>query len=260
MPTYQASDGARLAFTDRGPRAAVPLLFVHGWQAAAPVWAALIGHLSPHHRIVTTDLRGFGESNKAPGPYSLERFSEDLGDLIAAADLDPLVVVGHSMGAAIAQRFAIDRPDAVEGLVLIAPVPASGVPFPPKVLDFFRSTAGNTERAAQWFEGLTFRQVPPEVRQLLLEAHAKVARDVALESLVAWQEADFAGEAATIETPTLILAPAGDRPMTPEFLRERVADLILGSSFEVVEESAHYVPLEQPAKLAARIERFLEEL
>jgi len=236
------------------------LLFVHGWQAAAPVWQPLIGHLAPHHRIVTVDLRGFGESNEAPGPYSLERFSVDLGDLIAAADLDPLVVVGHSMGAAIAQRFAIDYPEAVEGLVLIAPVPASGVPFPPKTVDFFRSTAGDSDRAAQWFEGLTFREAPPEVKRLLLDAHSKVGADAALESLAAWQEADFAGEAATIETPTLILAPAGDRPMTPEFLRERVADLISGSSFEVVEESAHYLPLEQPARLAARIERFLEEL
>jgi pimeloyl-ACP methyl ester carboxylesterase len=128
------------------------------------------------------------------------------------------------------------------------------------VLDFFRSTAGNPERAAKWFESLTFHQMPSEMKRLLHEAHARVPSDVSLETLVAWQEANFADEAATIETPTLILAPAGDRPMTPEFLRENVADVIAGSAFEVIEESAHYLPLEQPAKLAARIERFLDEL
>jgi pimeloyl-ACP methyl ester carboxylesterase len=257
---YYASDGARLAFRDQGPRGDIPLLFVHGWLAAAGIWEPLIGKLGPRHRVVTVDLRGFGDSNAAPGPYSLDRFAGDLRDLIAAIDLDPPVVVGHSMGAAIAQRFAIDNPDAVEGLILMAAVPASGVPFPPKVLDFFRSLAGHPERAAQWFDGLTFGEASPEIKKLLHEAHAKVSPEAALESLVAWQQADFAGEAATIETPTLVLAPAGDRPMTPDFLRANVADLIAGSTFEIIEESAHYLPLERPTELAARIERFVENL
>jgi len=260
MTTYTASDGAQLAVQDRGPHQGVPLLFVHGWQGGSAVWEPLIQSLGPHFRTVTVDLRGFGASNEAPGPYGLDRYAADLSDAIEALDLDPVVVVGHSMGALIAQRFAIDYPVAVEGLILIAPVPASGVPFPPKVLDFFRSTPGSPERAAQWLEGLTFAEATPEIRTLLRDVHAKVNSEAALESLVAWQQADFADEAATIETPTLILAPAGDRPMTPEFLREKVADIITGSTFEVIEESAHYAPLEQPAKLAARIERFLEDL
>jgi len=260
MSTYRASDGVPLAVTDRGPHHGVPLLFVHGWQAAAAVWEPLLEHLGPHYRTLTVDLRGFGASSAAPGPYSLDRFAGDLRDLVAALDLDPLVVVGHSMGATVAQRFAIDHPDALEGLVLIAPVPASGVPFPPSVVEFFRSTAGNPERAAQWLDGLTFGETTPEIRRLLREIHASADAGAALESLVAWQQADFSDEAATIETPTLILAPAGDRPMTPEFLREKVAAIISGSTFEIVEESAHYLPLEQPAKIAARIERFLEEL
>jgi non-heme chloroperoxidase len=260
MPIYQASDGAELAYSERGTRGGIPLLFVHGWQGAGSVWGPLTAQLASRDRAVTVDLRGFGESSEAPGPYTLERYSADLSDLVESLDLDPLVIVGHSMGGAIAQRFAIERPEAVEGLVLIAPVPASGVPFPPKVLDFFRSTAGNPQRAGRWFEGLTLREMSPETRILLRDAHARVSANVALESLVAWQEANFADEAATIETPTLVLAPVGDRSMTPEFLREKVHALIAGSTFEIIEESSHYAPLEQPAKLAARIERFVEEL
>jgi len=80
------------------------------------------------------------------------------------------------------------------------------------------------------------------------------------DALDAGQQADFSDDAATIETPSLLWAPAGDRPMTPEFRREKVAAIISGSTVEIVEESAHYLPLEQPAKIAARIERFLEEL
>jgi pimeloyl-ACP methyl ester carboxylesterase len=257
---YSASDGARLAFTDGGPRESRPLLFLHGWQADARIWGPLIAALGAHLRVVTVDLRGAGGSAEAPGPYTLERFAADLTDLVAALDLGPAVVVGHSMGAAVAQRFAIDRPDAVEGLVLIAAVPASGVPFSPKVLEFFRSTAGNPEQTARWQKSLTVHELPSERQGLIRDAAAMIRAEVALESLASWQGANFAGEAATIETPTLILAPSADRPMTPEFLKAKVADLIAGSIFEIINDCGHYAPLEQPERLAARIERFVEEL
>jgi pimeloyl-ACP methyl ester carboxylesterase len=86
-----------------------------------------------------------------------------------------------------------------------------------------------------------------------------VSADAALESLAAWQGANFGDEAATIETPTLVLAPSADRPMTPEFLKANVADVIAGSKLEVI-ESGHYLPLEQPELLAKRIGRFVDEL
>lgn len=258
---YHASDGAALAFSDRGQHEGLGLMFVHGWQADSRVWDPLVEHLGPEHRVITVDLRGFGGSHAAPGPYALETFSGDLCELVEFLDLDPLVVVGHSMGAAVAQRFAIDHPDAVEGLILIAPVPASGVPFPAKTVDFFRSTAGNPERAAHWLKQLTLREPPAHVTKLLQDAATTVPAEVALESLRSWQEAEFADEAATIETPTLILAPSDDWPiMTPAFLKEKIGDVIAGSTLEIVEESGHYAPVEQPAWLAARIERFLEEL
>jgi pimeloyl-ACP methyl ester carboxylesterase len=48
--------------------------------------------------------------------------------------------------------------------------------------------------------------------------------------------------------------------MTPEFLKANVADVISGSTLEVIENSGHYAPLDQPALLAKRIARFVDEL
>ena len=143
MPVVTASDGAKLFYDDRGPRGALPLLFVHGWQGAGSSWKLVRDALSPGYRTIAVDLRGFGDSNAAPGPYTVDGFANDLSDLLAYLDLDPLVAIGHAMGAAVAQRFAIDRPEAVEGLVLVAPVPASGVTFPAGLEASFRETAGN---------------------------------------------------------------------------------------------------------------------
>jgi pimeloyl-ACP methyl ester carboxylesterase len=260
MPTFVTADGAELSYFERGPRGGTAILFLHGWQGAAAVWTPIVERLALRHRTIALDIRGFGESNGAPGPFRVETFSDDLSALVAALDLDPLVVVGHSMGAAIAQRFAIDRPDAVEGLVLVAPVPASGVPFSPKVDAMFRATAGSPEHANAWLAALTYEEPTPEARTIMRAAAAATPAAVALESFDSWSHVDFADEAATIETPTLVLAPAADRPMTPAFTQERVANVIPHSRFVVIEEAGHYVPLERPERVAELIERFVDGL
>jgi len=260
VPTFASFDGSELSYAQDGPPGAIPLLFLHGWQGSKEIWTPVIERLSERHRTIAVDLRGFGKSNAAPGPYLVETMADDLSALVAALDLDPLVVIGHSMGAAIAQRFAIDRPDAVEGLVLIAPVPASGVPFSPKVEAMFRATAGNADNTRAWLRQLTFREPPSEVRAVMMAAAAATPATVALQSFDSWLRLDFADEAATITTPTLAIAPRDDRPMTPDFVRERVTSVIAGSLIEVVPEAGHYVPLEQPERIANAIERFVDRL
>ena len=260
MPTFHAADGAELTYTDLGPHGTIPLLFLHGWQADSGTWAIVMERLAKRHRTIAIDLRGFGQSNTAPGPYRVENFADDLSALVAELDLDPLVAIGHSMGAAVAQRFAIDRPDAIEGLVLVAPVPASGVAFSPKVVEMLRGIAGNATNANAWLAQLTYREPPLEIITLMRRAAAAVPVPVALESLDSWRSLAFEDEAATIETPTLVLAPEHDNPMTPAFAKAKVADVIAGSAFEIVRGSGHYAPLERPGDLAASIERFVDAL
>jgi pimeloyl-ACP methyl ester carboxylesterase len=258
--TFHTVDGAELAYEDLGPQGTMPLVFVHGWQGDGGTWMPVAERLADRYRTIVIDVRGFGRSNAAPGPYRVETFADDLSALVAALDLDPLVVIGHSMGGAIAQRFAIDRPDAVEGLVLAAPVPATAVPYPPKVDAMFRATAGNIENAMAWLSKLTFDGPPREVLALMRAAAEATPANVALESYESWSTLDFADEAATIEQPTLVIAPIADRPMTPAFLREHVVDVIPESRMEIVPEAGHYVPLEQPARVADLIERFVRDL
>jgi pimeloyl-ACP methyl ester carboxylesterase len=257
VAAFAAVDGAELAYADDGPHGTIPLLFLHGWQGSKDIWAPVTQRLRERRRTIALDLRGFGESNAAPGPYTVETFADDLSALIAALDLDPLVVVGHSMGAAIAQRFAIDRPDAVEGLVLVAPVPASGVALSPKTEALFRGTAGNAEKANAWIAGLTQREPSAAMRAIMRAAAATTPPQVALESFDSWTRLHFADEAATIDTPTLVIAGAAD---SPAFARERVADVIEGARFEIVPDAGHYVPLEEPARIAMLVERFIDGL
>ncbi len=260
MPTFHTADGVELHYHERGPSGTIPLLFLHGWQADATVWDAIVDELANDYRTIAVDLRGFGESNAAPGPHRVETFADDISALVASLDLDPLVAVGHSMGAAIAMRFAIDRPDAIEGLVLVAPVPADALVFPPKLDAMFRATIGNDANAAAWLAKLTLAEPPPAVTGMLRAAASRAAVAAALESYESWTSLAFGDEAATIGTPTLVLAPIGDKLMTPELTRERVAAPIAGSRLIVVENASHYAIVEQPQRIAREIARFVGEL
>lgn len=257
MSSYRASDGALLSYTESGPRGELPLLLLHGWQADGSVWSSLRERLSGPFRTVTVDFRGSGGSAGAPGPYTVERFARDVGDLIETLDLDPALVAGHSMGGAVAQRLAIDRPEAVEGLVLVAPVAAGGFAFRPALAAALRATAGDPQKTAAWVAQLTQREAS---REVLRRAAAGVPAAVALETFDSWTGLHFAGEAATIETPALVIAPEDDRPMTPEFLEEHVVALLRNGRLERFAGCGHYVQLDEPERVARALEAFAATL
>ncbi len=256
MQFFHASDGARLAFTDAGSGARA-LVFVHGWQADGSVWRDLRTALGPGVRSISVDLRGSGASAAAPGPYRLERFAADLRELIDALGVAPVVLAGHSMGATAALALAVDAPHLIGGLVLIAPVPASGGGFSPKGAAYLRATAGDHAAAKAWL-ARTFAKAPdPDVLAGLCAAAVQTPRAIALESFESWAYADFADATKNIRAPVLVLAPAMDAPETVE---RKVAALLPNARFEVLPDCAHYAIVEQPQAIAHRIRAFVEEL
>jgi 3-oxoadipate enol-lactonase len=256
MQFFHASDGARLGFTDAGSGARV-LVFVHGWQADGSVWRDLRAALAPGVRSISVDLRGSGASAGAPGPYRLERFAADLRELIDALGIAPVVLVGHSMGATAALALAVGAPHLIGGLVLIAPVPASGGGFSPKGAAYLQATAGNEAAAKAWL-ARTFAQAPdPAVLARLCAVAARTPRVVALESFESWAYADFADATKNIRAPALVLAPAMD---VPETVERKVAALLPNARYQVLPDCAHYAIVEQPEAIAQLIRAFVARL
>lgn len=255
MLHFRASDGAELSYSRSG--AGLPsVVFVHGWQAEGGVWAPIAGALGPDVDTIAVDLRGSGESRAARGPFSLERYSADLRGLIEMLGVAPAVFVGHSMGATVALRLAVDAPELVRGLVLIAPVPASGGGYSPKGEAYLRSTAGDPVAARNWLSH-TFATIPERaVLESLCAAAAKTARETALESFESWAHADFAESTQSIAAPALVIAPERDNPQANE---SKVAALLPNSRHVVLPDSAHYAIVEKPREIAELIKRFRDD-
>ena len=115
-----ALDGITLAVKEwPGPAKGSAIVCIHGLTANHTCWASMADALSPGHRLIAYDLRGRGESDKPDKGYSLELHGEDLGRLLDHFKLKTAVVMGHSLGAHIALRFAAKHPARVSKLVLV---------------------------------------------------------------------------------------------------------------------------------------------
>jgi pimeloyl-ACP methyl ester carboxylesterase len=254
MESFRADDGAELAFVEGGSGKPA-LALVHGWQADHTVWTGVIEALGPQMHTFAADLRGNGESMRASGPYCLERYARDLHELVDARGAGPVVVVGHSMGGTVALRFAVDYPQATRGLVLVAPVPASGGGYSPKGEAYLRATAGDPVAVRNWLARTLANPESPALDRLCAIA-AKADRDVALESFESWAHADFAALTQSIEAPALVIAPEKDGPEATE---QRVAALLPRAQYIMLLEAAHYAIVEQPKEIAALISAFVSE-
>jgi pimeloyl-ACP methyl ester carboxylesterase len=112
-------DGATLgALRWSGLLGAPTVVAVHGVSANAWAWDPIAHHLAGAADLVALDLRGRGRSYGQPGPYGIDRHAADVVSIIEQLG-GPVVIVGHSMGAAVAQMAAEQRPALVRDLLLI---------------------------------------------------------------------------------------------------------------------------------------------
>lgn len=119
-------DGRRLHYLDMGEPAgggAGPaLVFVHGLNGQMGNFLyALAGPLARDHRVLLIDRPGSGYSDFWPSAHIADQ-ARVVGQFIALMGLEKPLIVGHSLGGAIALRLALDRPDAICGAALIAPL------------------------------------------------------------------------------------------------------------------------------------------
>lgn len=114
-------DGLALAYDDSREADLTPVVFLHGLSSARSTWAPVVAALRGRYRTVTLDDRGHGESDHAPGTYTLAHYADDAVGFLDAVVGGPAVLVGHSLGGVIAHRVAMDRPDLARGVILEDP-------------------------------------------------------------------------------------------------------------------------------------------
>ncbi len=109
--------GVDTAFLEGGE--GPPIVLLHGVGSFGPEWGLIIPGLVRRHRVVVPDLPGLGESVAGPGKRGSDAAVEWLSELIAQTCEEPPLVVGHSLGGALAAHLAIASNERVRGIVLV---------------------------------------------------------------------------------------------------------------------------------------------
>jgi pimeloyl-ACP methyl ester carboxylesterase len=161
-------DGVRLAYLDFGGDGPAVLL-LHGLAGHAGEWAETAGWLGTRARVVALDARGHGRSERRPADVTQAAHVADVAFVIERLDLDPVVLIGQSLGGQTALLAAAEHPELVRGLVVADAGPGKGseatvadvqevlrrwpVPFESKeaAVDFF---GGPSVAAGAWVDGL----------------------------------------------------------------------------------------------------------
>ena len=124
-------DGEQFHYVEEGN--GPPLVMIHGLMGSSRnLTYALSGHLREQFRVITLDRPGSGYSTRRAGTAAdLPGQARQIARFIQALRLDPPLVLGHSLGGALALALALDHPETVSGLVLVAPLTHPQPTLPP---------------------------------------------------------------------------------------------------------------------------------
>lgn len=225
-------------------------LLIHGWAVPGTVWDPVLERWpAGAGRVIAPDLRGTGFSSKPRDGYALADDVADVLALIDALGLEDFVLVGHSKGGTIAQRVALERPGLLRKLILLCPVPASGVALDDGTLGYLRSLLGSRDGLSTLVTMTLGKPADPALLKPLVESMASVAHESLHGGLDAFRTADFGDRIGEITTPTLVLAGELDAVLGPALLREFVAEKIPGAQLVLMPGVGHYPHIEIPDEL-----------
>lgn len=153
-----------------------PIIFIHGWLGSWRYWWKSMQGLSAQHRTFALDLWGFGDSSKAADAYTLEDYVEMLSQFIEQLGIvQPVTLVGHSLGAVVALKYACAFPKNVDRLVTVA-LPLKGSDVDGRLTDM-----DVTSYVTRFIGKNRFSEVDNELRKTDQTAVQKLTREIAAE-------------------------------------------------------------------------------
>jgi pimeloyl-ACP methyl ester carboxylesterase len=239
-----------------------PILLIHGLGSSTRDWEFQTTAFAANYRVLSFDVRGHGQSDKPPGPYTIPMFTADTAELLRTLETGPADIVGISMGGMIALQLAIDEPDLVRSLVIVN----SGAELVVRSLrDRFnvlqRSLLTQIFGMRKIGEFLAGRLFPkPEqgtLRLQFVERWAENDRRAYMESFrgcLGWSVSD---QLHKIQCPTLVVV--SDEDYTPVSMKESLTAKLQDGRLVVIEDARHAVTAERPEAFNKVVLDFLEE-
>lgn len=265
-----------------------PIVLIHGFGGSTYTWRHNIDSLAQAGHVYAIDLPGFGYSHRTSKPvFTLTEQARFIAKFLEAVERNPtrfpsersqrrLVLVGNSMGAAVALRFALDYPELTRALVLSAPsvfvtlpwsrlVGVFAVPLIGRALarTIYYYALANKRAAARMMAsayGSRIDEVTDEMRESWLRPmRVRGSADSALGLARSREERSFSECLDRIRAPVLILAGGRDRAV-PMWSVERLQNRLANSELVVLDEAGHLLQEDEPDQFSRLVLEFLSDL
>lgn len=248
----------------KGDAAGRRVVFVHGVGSHLESWDGVISRLGPEVHSLRYDLRGHGESEKPPAPYTMDDFVADLKALVDRLGWSRFDLVGFSLGGLIAQAFTLRFLAQVRSLTIVSSVAGRTPEEQERVLRRAQTLKENGpaahlgEAVDRWFSD-AFAAAHPEVIEAR-KARSMMNDPVSYAAAYAvLATSDFVDQLNRIACPALVMTGEDDVGSTPRMART-MCDLMPDARLRILPGLKHSVLLEAPGVVGEVIEQFLREV
>jgi pimeloyl-ACP methyl ester carboxylesterase len=226
------------------------LVFVHGAGSSSLAFYYQLRHFRNSKAI---DLPGHPTGKPCS---SIDGYVEWVRGFNTARRYKDVVLCGHSMGGAIALRYALLYPEELKGLILMGT--GAKLRVHPDYLEQCREPGDNYSHWMEHQKGF-FKGVESDIYQVLLQRAREIGPEVELNDLLSCNEFNVMEEVHQIQLPTAIICGSED-DMTPVKYSHYLAQQINGADEDVVPGASHFVQLQKYQQVNAKIEGFLARL
>jgi pimeloyl-ACP methyl ester carboxylesterase len=243
---------AGMLCVDDGGAGGIPVVLIHSFGGSSAQWAAQLEHLRKTRRAIAFDLRGHGRSDApADGDYAIASLAGDAGAVLDALSLPRVVLVGHSLGAAVAIEYAGGHAARVAGLLL------NGAParLPRERADrVMVAMESDYEGTSAAFTARLLEAARPAVRAVITRDSERISPAAAMAIIRATFKYDPLPALERYRGPKqAVTTPGGD---TPFDLHNLVADLPRTE----IRGTSHWLQMDEPDQFDRIMDRFLQRL
>ncbi len=258
------ANGIKINYQLSGKKGAPVVTLSHSLASSLAMWNPQMDALNSHFRVLRYDMRGHGNSDVTPGPYTLELLAEDVIRLLDALNIDRVHFVGLSIGGMIGQSLALNYANRIRSLALCdtaSVMPAEAQPIWQERINKARSKgmeAQVDETMERWFTS-SFLKQGSSMLKIIREQILATSIEGYIGCAEAIRKLNNLSRLSGIKMPTLIMVGEED-PGTPVSASQAIHERISNSKLVILPFARHLSNVEQTEAFNAALLEFLESL
>jgi pimeloyl-ACP methyl ester carboxylesterase len=230
------------------------LVFIHGSGGDHKLWSKQWNSFHAEVQVIIPDLPGHGLS-RGGGRDRIEEYAEWLKDFLDILNFENTILIGHSMGGAIAQEFALHYPGCLKALVLVGT--GARLRVSPTILDLVcKDFEMMVHLSCEYAYSET---VPEEMVREGFEILSQNTPKILHGDFLACDRFDSTDRLREITIPTLVICGNEDK-LTPPLYSRYLHENIPNSFLHIIDGAGHMVMLETPKEFNEVIEKFCRSL